>query len=170
MAKIATKTVDVDARTVTFDFSDGTQSIRELGKFPDDIQVRLALHGLSQVEGDAYSGAETVADAIALHNARHDSLMSGDWRRVGEGGGGGRTSELAVLMAMAAKAAGAPDEMHEPSHWQERVSGLTAKEKAGLRKDPAIAKAKADLERQRAKESAGNESSFASMLSATGTN
>lgn len=62
-SSVAKKTIDVDARTVTFDFGEKVGAvISNLNHCTPEMVLRYALHGACQKHGDAYSGC--AGDAI----------------------------------------------------------------------------------------------------------
>lgn len=98
---MTTKTVNVEAKTVTFTHDDKTTAVFELAKCSADMVTRLALHGASQKAGDSYAGAaketdplgfakQAVADTIA-------QIYSGEWRT--STGGARGPSDLAQAIA-----------------------------------------------------------------------
>jgi hypothetical protein len=72
-----------------------------LEDFSPDIQLHLALHGLSQKLGDAYSSSKGDVDAAEkMFNDALAQLTAGEWRAArGEGESKPRTTELAEAIA-----------------------------------------------------------------------
>jgi hypothetical protein len=72
-----------------------------LESFSPDIQLHLALHGISQKLGDAYSSSKgVVADAKGMFTEALKQLVAGDWRAArGEGDSKPRTGELAEAIS-----------------------------------------------------------------------
>ena len=101
MAKIADKTLDFDSKAVDFAFADETTVTIALADFPADIQLHLALHGISQKCGDSYSGAKgDVAAAKKMFDDTLAQLVAGEWRQArGEGESKPRVTELAEAIA-----------------------------------------------------------------------
>lgn len=95
--KKASKTIEGDVITIAF--STGETLVTDLGQIPQDIQHRLAMHGLSQKLGDSYAGADDEerfgkADGVAK------DLLDGNWStRVAAGSP--RTTQLAEALAAA---------------------------------------------------------------------
>lgn len=83
--KKCTKTTSISAQTVTFAFTNGHTHIVRLGDLSPEIVTQLALHGLSQKGGDAFSQAATVAEAEAAFLQTIDALMGGEWSQRGGG-------------------------------------------------------------------------------------
>lgn len=127
------KSINVEARTVSFDDEAGNVQTFELDKVSDEIRVRLALHGASQKVGDSYAGAGDSADPTAYANeAVKDTiaqLLAGEWR-VG-GGGGPRVSDLAQALS---RISGESVEAVT-----EKLSKAGDEEKKNLRKHPQVA-------------------------------
>lgn len=135
MAKIAEKALDLDSKSVEFTFADGTVLAVSLGELSADIQLHLALHGIGQKVGDAYSGAKgDVAVAKASAQAVIDQLKSGEWRAArGEGEAKPRVGELAEAIArikgvaveeVAKSLAGASDEQRKALRANDRVKAI----------------------------------------------
>jgi len=73
---------------VVFDFTHGETSNYVLAELPEAIRLNLALHGLSQKCGDAYSSEKDPAEAKAKADEVWARLKSGEWvirRARGEG-------------------------------------------------------------------------------------
>jgi tRNA(Ile2) C34 agmatinyltransferase TiaS len=101
MAKVATKSLDLEKGTVEFVFEGSDPIIVALKDFTEETQLHAALHGLSQKLGDSYASAKgVVADAKAMFEAVLHQLKNGDWRAArGEGEAKPRTTELAMAIA-----------------------------------------------------------------------
>lgn len=100
--EIAKKVVDVEAGTVTFNFADeGVPVVIELSGLSDAKQQRAALHGISQVAGDSYAGAESVSAAresvLGVQERLYDDAIEWSARGTGEP----RTAVLAECIARA---------------------------------------------------------------------
>jgi len=97
MAKKATKKVDGDVISITFEHGEALEV--NLANIPAEIQQRLAMHGLSQKLGDSYAGCE-VEEAAEKANAVAKDLLEGNWStRVAASGP--RTTQLAEALAAA---------------------------------------------------------------------
>lgn len=97
MAKKATKTIEGDVLTITFE--DGNVLTVDINNIPSEIQTRLAMHGLSQKCGDSYAGAEA-EEAFGKAEAVAKDLQEGNWStRVAAAGP--RTTQLAEALAAA---------------------------------------------------------------------
>lgn len=102
MASIATKALDFDNKAVEFTFAgEETPTLVSLADFPEEIQLHLALHGLSQKLGDSYASAKgEVVKAKELFSAVIAQLTSGEWRAArGEGEAKPRSTELVEALA-----------------------------------------------------------------------
>lgn len=101
MASIASKVLDFDSEAVEFTFQGMEPLAVALKDFSPEVQLHLALHGLSQKLGDSYSSAKgIVADAKVSFDQCLAQLKAGDWRASrGEGDSKPRTTELAAAVA-----------------------------------------------------------------------
>ena len=99
--KIAKKITDVEAGTVTFQFTDESELVVSLADYSEDTVARAALHGLSQKVGDSYSGAESVKAARESAEATIENLKEGNWNTVREGSSTPRVGALAAALARA---------------------------------------------------------------------
>jgi hypothetical protein len=84
---------------VNFEFHDGATLECTLSELPEDMVMKLALHGLSQKVGDSYSG-EDAANCQTIAETTWKTLMEGNWSSR-SGGGGPRISQLAEALARA---------------------------------------------------------------------
>lgn len=139
-SKIATKT-DIE-NGVRFEFSTGDVLEASLTELPEDIRLKLAIHGLKQKLGDAYAGAEP-EEAPKLASDVYASLREGKWTTRVPGSGGSRVTQLARALA---EAAGQPVEAA-----MEKVESMSEDERKALRKHPRV---KAILARYRAEAAA----------------
>ena len=137
--KVATKTPDVESKSVTWQFADGTTRQVFLSELSDDIITNLALHGLSQKGGDSYSGAESTSEAIERFNSVIDSLIAGDWNI-------GRAATGGIWVDALAQAAGV-----ERSEALVKWNSADDETRKQLKAHPAIKAAKAEIELERAK-------------------
>lgn len=93
---------DYDAETATFSivFADGTSHEVALSDLPQEIQLNLALHGLSQKLGDSYASVKgDVAAAKEKFSTTLKQLMAGEWAAKREGEGSSKVTELAEAIA-----------------------------------------------------------------------
>ena len=98
MAKKATKKIEGDVITITFEETNETLTV-DINDIPADIQSRLAMHGLSQKLGDSYAGADA-GEAFGRANGVASDLKEGNWStRVAASGP--RTTQLAEALAAA---------------------------------------------------------------------
>lgn len=141
---MAKKTVDLEARTVTFDFDDGNEPVViEYDNFSDSMKIQTSLHGTSQKGGDSYASAkktceETGADPVEWSRAQceqvRDQLYNDDWT-VRIAGAGAVTD----LMTAFEEVTGA-----------ELAADLDADQKKALRAHPDIAAVLARIKSERA--------------------
>lgn len=147
---MAKKTVDLESKTVTFDFDDGaTPVVFELGRCSKAMLVQLALHGGSQKGGDSYASAKKVCadtdiDPVAWSREQVegviDQLYNDDWTvRVP---GAGVATDLATALAEAVNC--------EMSEAIARLSEASKEDRAALRKHPDIAAVLARIKSERA--------------------
>ena len=99
MAKIASKTISLEDKSVTIDFVNGEQVTYTLGEYSEEIILQLALHGASQKGGDSYSGESDVDVAVGKAKAVAERLASGTFNAIREGTGSGRITDLAAALA-----------------------------------------------------------------------
>jgi len=95
------KAIDIEAQTVSLTFENGNTLICALADLSPETVVQLALHGLSQKEGDSYAGNKDQAEVLAGNV--WDNLTDGNWSVRGEGGP--RVTQLvrALVMRLAAE-------------------------------------------------------------------
>jgi hypothetical protein len=88
MAKIATKVKSVQG--VEFRFEDKSKTVLacQLDELNEDIVRELAVHGLAQKVGDAYSGADNPTEAIAAAREVWGNLTRGVFNGRSSGTGG----------------------------------------------------------------------------------
>ena len=84
--RIATKAINEPGDTLTFSWGDGKSTVVKISDVPKEMYGRLAMHGLSQKLGDAYSGAETADEARESMAVTLATLKSGQWRVESESG------------------------------------------------------------------------------------
>ena len=156
---IATKSTTEDLTAVLIQFTDGETLNAQLADMSEDIQRRLALHGLSQKLGDSYSGEKDVAVARAKAEGVLKNLIEGDWKKASVGGGGGISDLVRALSELTGQSIEACTEV---------VSNLEKKDKAELRKDARIAEilARYSAERAAAKAEAAKTSTSSFNLEA----
>lgn len=139
--EIAKKTVDVENGTVTIAFADGGDPIvTHLSKVPESNVVRLALHGMSQKEGDSYAGAESIADAREAVLGVQEMLYSGEWstRAPGE-------PRVAVLAEALARATGRTVEEAKAA-----LSAMDEDTRKAVSAHPGVKKARAEMALEKA--------------------
>jgi hypothetical protein len=147
-ARIATKLIDPEAGTVTFDFTHGESSVYALSDLPAHIQTQLALHGISQKGGDSYSGEKEPREAKASADEVWARLVSGEWvvRR--------QRSEGSVTLTIEAVAALQNRTTEEIFKIWENLDDETKKE---VRADPGVKAKMAEIKAIRLAEKAREE-------------
>lgn len=93
---------DYDAETATFSivFANGHSVEVALADLPQEIQLNLALHGLSQKLGDSYASVKgDVKAAVEKFTATLVQLKAGEWAAKREGEGSSKVTELAEAIA-----------------------------------------------------------------------
>lgn len=136
--KVAEKKVDVEAKTVTWEFSNGETVIITLGEIPADILTRAALHGISQKGGDAYSSEKDPTEAAAKCREVLERLRTGDWAAQRERGVGSISLTVQAIAdlrgvpveAIQAKWATLDEETQKALRKDERVQAKMAEIKA----------------------------------------
>ena len=152
MAKIANKSVSETG--VTIDFIDGGKALNcPLKALPKSIIHQLALHGLSQKVGDSYSGAESVEEARVLAEGVFENLKAGSWAV--RASRGGKFVEALVR---------ATDK--EYGECLTAWNAMSKEEQKTLKAHPAIKKAIAEIDLERAKVAASVDTTDAPSLSA----
>lgn len=169
--KLAKKTPNEEAGTVTFEFTDGRTITVNVNDLPDNVRNIATLHGVSQKVGDSYAGAETVDEAYEAATDVVKNLQEGNWRVRAEGGVGGaaRATMLVEALFRATAAEGNPKTMDE---CEELIADMSDEQRKGLRNMPQI---KAHLDKiaaeraiERAERSAKNAANKPLDLSALG--
>lgn len=148
MAKIAKKVINVEANSVAFKFSDGSEIAVNLGELSQDTLKQLALHGVSAKLGDNYAGAAEVEEeggdpiAWAKEQVRQtwENLKQGLWTVRGEGG----VRVTVLALAIAAVYGITPEEAAE------KLSEMDDEKKKGLQAAPKIAAKVASLKAEAA--------------------
>ena len=138
MARIKRITVDANAGTVTFAWSDGTTDTFRLADVPDRIRGRLALHGLTQKLADAHAGIGDVAAARAATRAVWEALAAGDWTKRPDAGG------TSLLVAAVARVKGIDEAQAAAA-----VERLPADKRRALERHPAVRAAMAAIRAER---------------------
>lgn len=135
MSKIAKKVIG--DTFVRFEFADGEYIQCDVRDLPNDIKDQLVLHGLSQKGGDSYAGAESVKEARVSCQTVVDNLKAGIWATKASKGG-------KIVEALSRATQRPFDECLEKWH------GMDEAAQKELRKHPAIKKALAEIEAERA--------------------
>ena len=156
--KIAKKEIDLDAGTVTFEFADGQVLVCDVKELSKDMHKRALLHGLAQKVGDAYSGADSAAEALEAAGKAYTSIKEGNWN-VGRAEGEG-TPRIGQLVKALAKVAGKTEEEALAV-----VEAMEDEQKKQLRAHPQIKVAMAELRAAEAKAKAKKETGEAPDLS-----
>lgn len=148
------KAMDVENRSVTFSFEDGTDVVVKLDDMPEDIKEKLALHGISQKLGDSYAGAKAATEGTDIDpndwakqqvEQGKAQLESGDWT-VRTGAGSPGITDLARALA---EVGGVTEERAA-----EIVKESDKEEKKQLRAHPDIAAVLTRLKAERAQQKA----------------
>lgn len=141
----------VDGATLIFRWADDSETVINPSDFSEDIQQHAMIHGLSQKLGDSYSGAAgDVTVAKAMFQDTLDALSEGDWNRKG----GGFSTGGIWVEALAQAANVTIEEALEAWNNQDDAG------KAGIRKQPQVKLAKAEIEMARAKAKAQDADAF----------
>ena len=87
----------------SFTFTNGEKRNIKSSDFTDAIRHGAMLHGFNQAYGDAFAGAKGDADgAVALFDARHNTLMSNAMWTSRAGGAGGAKMDSILVEAVIA--------------------------------------------------------------------
>ena len=143
MGKIATKVKLVAG--VRFNFSNGERVDVDVTQFPEDIQTKLAIHGLSQKLGDSYASANdkgmSIQDCVDGVNEIVRNLANGEWAASGSRGVSIMAEAMSVLLDK------------DLRQCADAIAGMTDTQRGELSKRPDIKAevAKIKAERARAK-------------------
>lgn len=88
--KVAECDYDLETGVIQFMFKNAAKDVIEvnINQFPSKIVQQAALRGIMESCRDTYAGTKgDVEAAKALCQARVDQLLSGEWRKAGEGAG-----------------------------------------------------------------------------------
>ena len=129
-----------------FVFEDGTETVVDFDKIPQEIKVRAMFHGFSQKIGDSYAGAaKAEGGALAFSkkavNETLAQLYAGDWRATAEGGPKA-PSDLAVAISRVSG--------KTPEACQAFVETLDDDQKKAWRKKAKVAAALATIAAEKA--------------------
>jgi len=144
MAQVAKKIVDEENLSLTFQFSNGQKLEISINDFPAQIMDRLTIHGAAQKIGDSYAGAESVDIAYANAKATFDQLKSGLWASKSSRGG--------IWIEALARAAGQPIEVV-----LEKWAAMDDAKQKAIKADARVKLAKSEIEAERAKKLATDE-------------
>ena len=153
---VAKRKIDEDGGSVAFDFSEtgGDVVVVRLDDFTPAIQRQLALHGISQKCGDAWSKAGEIADPEKRTIWAMDQLASvvkllvaGDWKAA-RAAGEGASPLLVEALFRFMEAGPDPKGMDE---CKAVVESLDKDGKSGLRKAVAVQYAAIQAERAKIK-------------------
>jgi len=144
------KSVNVESKSVTFEFDDdGENIVFDLANVSDEIVIQLALHGASQKGGDSYAGAKKASEDLNVDpnewsrsqvEATIAQLVAGDWTT--RTPGGQTVTDLANALS---EAVGCPLEDAIA-----RLADADADDKKALRAHPDIAAVLARIKSERA--------------------
>jgi hypothetical protein len=98
-----------------------------------DLGHQALGHGLSQKLGDAAAGADSVEDAFEAILEVAKRMANGEWTKTREGGGGTAKGSSELVQALCAVMG------QDKETVRSMLAGLTAGDKAALRKVPEIA-------------------------------
>jgi len=155
--KICDKDYDENTKEATFTFTDGTELVLEVGKLSPQIQTLLMLHGAIQKVGDSYAGVEgDVAKGISNARDMIQQLVSGAFK--GEREGGLRIGMLAEAIARlkGVTVDSVREKLVLPEGADEAAKRAFAKKLSELRSHPAIKKAIAQIQLEKAEAEAAS--------------
>ena len=128
MGKIATKVKLVAG--VRFNVSNGETVDVDVTTFPEDIQTKLAIHGLSQKLGDSYASASdkgmSIQDCVDGVNEIVRSMAAGNWSATGSSGVSIMAEAIAVLLDK------------DIRQCADLIQGMTADERGAMSKRPDV--------------------------------
>ena len=126
------KVIDVNEKTLTITFDDGSSEVYRIGELSPDVQLWLMMHGASQKIGDAASGGKEIREAGG-NVAEWQRLECGKvWANLRAGEiRGGRVGYLARAIATLTD--------QPVSAIVGQLSDMTPAEKKALSAEPSIA-------------------------------
>jgi hypothetical protein len=147
MAKVAflSKTTSEVEQSVTFGLANGIKVVGLLADMPEEIRVRLALHGLSQKVGDSAAGfskEQNFRGAYSAMQAVLDGLVAGVWS-IRAGGSSDLVAAL-VRLGMA----------EDEEVAQEMVDSMDEETLKAVASHPDVKKVVAEIKAERAREAA----------------
>ncbi len=143
LSKATPEDVGGEAGTVIFKLGNGSIIKAELAKVPAEMLNRLALHGLSQKIGDAcasFAKERDFSSALASMDSVWGNLQQGLWTSRA----GSSITDLVTILAKLQK--------KDAEEVQTALEKATDEQMAAIKKHPAVKKALADLQAERAKE------------------
>lgn len=159
--KFCSKTIDVEAGTVTWTFGNGNVQSISLSDIPEDTQTHCALHGISQKGGDSYASAGgDYAFAESALKTTLSNLISGTFNAVrqSDGASKGNGELCAALVRLGAATMAEATTMLE---------NATDEVKKALRGNSEIKLALAEIRADRAREKLGKVDASAPSLADT---
>ena len=139
--KICVKTVDLEGQAVSFAFANGNTVEARLTDFNKEILSQLALHGLSQKGGDAYSGEKDPQEAANLTLEVLDRLKAGEWGVKRQKGEGSITLTIEAIARLKQK---------DPSEIKTKYDAMSDEVKKSVRADPNVKAMVATIKAERA--------------------
>jgi len=147
MARRISRVIDTEQGIVTFRVNGADVLIARLDNYSPSIQRRLTLHGLSQKIGDAAAGITDAEEICRTLASVEDMLQAGKWGAE-RAPGKPRVTLLAEAIARVKQSLG---QDRTPGDVQKKLDAMDRKEKAEVRKHPAVRKAMEDIRAERAK-------------------
>jgi flagellar basal body L-ring protein FlgH len=143
LSKATPEDVGGEAGAVIFKLGNGSIIKAALDKVPAEMKDRLALHGLSQKIGDAcasFAKERDFSSALASMDSVWSNLQQGLWTSRA----GSSITDLVTILAKLQK--------KDAEEVQSALEKATDEQMAAIKKHPAVKKALADLQAERAKE------------------
>lgn len=140
--KVCKKVVDVENGAVSFTFADGDTTVIRVDDYEADMQRRFMLHGISQKHGDAFANSVSVDEAKEKFHTMLEQTLGGAWST-------GKVNTTAILVEALIRVTGKTLEA-----CRDVYAGLDDKAKRDMMKHPAIIKAVAEINLERAQKAA----------------
>lgn len=154
--KRATRTIDAERNTVTFDFIDGgSPLVCDMSKLPPHIVARLALHGLNQKVGDSFAGPDT--DARHEASSTFSELVAGQWTMRGTGEPKAPTLLTEAVMTVVNRQRGALQPPQAPVTIEQTrafLEEMSDEDRKAMKSEPAVAAEIAKITAERARDKA----------------
>jgi hypothetical protein len=143
MAKVKKGTAKVEGTTLTIDFTHGEELTLDANELSGEMKTQALMHGLKQKVCDSYASAASPEEALERASAVVQNLLENNWNVRGGGEGGTRVTQLAQALATVTG--------RSIEEAVELVSEMDDDKKKNLSSHPAIRKAVAAIQEEKAR-------------------